>query len=219
MRRWLGGLTFSLWFLTLSVSLPHQEWIYHPLFVVDMFQTSSWQWFMEPIQWTEKQTRISRAKSHLRGNITDMQCFYKAMTNLTPPSPLPQTHTQWTSKRCPHFKISFWTCCLSWGAAQETNNFVSRSCLMEGKQVICTHAFLFGLFCRGRGENSVPSFDLPLHVCACPQGSIEERLKQLQDAHRDFGPGSQHFLSSKSPFSASLFEAVASSCTVCMFLG
>uniref|UniRef100_A0A4W5QSP7 Dystrophin related protein 2 n=1 Tax=Hucho hucho TaxID=62062 RepID=A0A4W5QSP7_9TELE len=28
-------------------------------------------------------------------------------------------------------------------------------------------------------------------------GSIEERLKQLQDAHRDFGPGSQHFLSSK----------------------
>ncbi|KAK1903995.1 Dystrophin-related protein 2 [Dissostichus eleginoides] len=29
------------------------------------------------------------------------------------------------------------------------------------------------------------------------QASIEERLKQLQDAHRDFGPGSQHFLSSK----------------------
>ncbi|KAG1930052.1 dystrophin-related protein 2 [Pimephales promelas] len=28
------------------------------------------------------------------------------------------------------------------------------------------------------------------------QGSIDERLKQLQDAHRDFGPGSQHFLSS-----------------------
>ncbi|XP_061542706.1 dystrophin-related protein 2 isoform X2 [Phycodurus eques] len=28
------------------------------------------------------------------------------------------------------------------------------------------------------------------------QGSIEERLKQLQDANRDFGPGSQHFLSS-----------------------
>ncbi|XP_056456355.1 dystrophin-related protein 2 isoform X1 [Gadus chalcogrammus] len=28
------------------------------------------------------------------------------------------------------------------------------------------------------------------------QGSIEERLKQLQDAHRDFGPGSQHFLCS-----------------------
>ncbi|KAJ8255144.1 hypothetical protein GJAV_G00201450 [Gymnothorax javanicus] len=28
------------------------------------------------------------------------------------------------------------------------------------------------------------------------QGCIEERLKQLQDAHRDFGPGSQHFLSS-----------------------
>uniref|UniRef100_UPI00398EAAD7 dystrophin-related protein 2 n=1 Tax=Pristiophorus japonicus TaxID=55135 RepID=UPI00398EAAD7 len=27
------------------------------------------------------------------------------------------------------------------------------------------------------------------------QTSIEERLKQLQDAHRDFGPGSQHFLS------------------------
>ncbi|XP_033949611.1 dystrophin-related protein 2 isoform X2 [Pseudochaenichthys georgianus] len=28
------------------------------------------------------------------------------------------------------------------------------------------------------------------------QASIEERLTQLQDAHRDFGPGSQHFLSS-----------------------
>ncbi|XP_046704769.1 dystrophin-related protein 2 isoform X1 [Silurus meridionalis] len=28
------------------------------------------------------------------------------------------------------------------------------------------------------------------------QSSIEERMKQLQDAHRDFGPGSQHFLSS-----------------------
>uniref|UniRef100_F7CLV2 Dystrophin related protein 2 n=1 Tax=Equus caballus TaxID=9796 RepID=F7CLV2_HORSE len=28
------------------------------------------------------------------------------------------------------------------------------------------------------------------------QGSVGERLKQLQDAHRDFGPGSQHFLSS-----------------------
>ncbi|XP_069069480.1 dystrophin-related protein 2 [Pleurodeles waltl] len=27
------------------------------------------------------------------------------------------------------------------------------------------------------------------------QASINERLKQLQDAHRDFGPGSQHFLS------------------------
>ncbi|XP_059507464.1 dystrophin-related protein 2 [Stegostoma tigrinum] len=27
------------------------------------------------------------------------------------------------------------------------------------------------------------------------QTSINERLKQLQDAHRDFGPGSQHFLS------------------------
>ncbi|XP_043913050.1 dystrophin-related protein 2 isoform X2 [Protopterus annectens] len=27
------------------------------------------------------------------------------------------------------------------------------------------------------------------------QGTLEERLKQLQDAHRDFGPGSQHFLS------------------------
>lgn len=28
------------------------------------------------------------------------------------------------------------------------------------------------------------------------QVSVGERLKQLQDAHRDFGPGSQHFLSS-----------------------
>nr|BAC28692.1 unnamed protein product [Mus musculus] len=28
------------------------------------------------------------------------------------------------------------------------------------------------------------------------QVSVAERLKQLQDAHRDFGPGSQHFLSS-----------------------
>ncbi|XP_049728690.1 dystrophin-related protein 2 isoform X5 [Elephas maximus indicus] len=28
------------------------------------------------------------------------------------------------------------------------------------------------------------------------QVSVSERLKQLQDAHRDFGPGSQHFLSS-----------------------
>nr|XP_009501342.1 PREDICTED: dystrophin-related protein 2 [Phalacrocorax carbo] len=28
------------------------------------------------------------------------------------------------------------------------------------------------------------------------QASVNERLKQLQDAHRDFGPGSQHFLSS-----------------------
>ena len=38
-----------------------------------------------------------------------------------------------------------------------------------------------------------------LRVCVSLQGSIEERLKQLQDAHRDFGPGSQHFLSSKRP--------------------
>lgn len=45
-------------------------------------------------------------------------------------------------------------------------------------------------------------------VCVCPQGSIEERLKQLQDAHRDFGPGSQHFLSSKSHLL--LFEVVTS---------
>lgn len=54
-------------------------------------------------------------------------------------------------------------------------------------------------------------FDLTLHVCVCVclQGSIEERLKQLQDAHRDFGPGSQHFLSSKSPLL--LFE-VGTSC-------
>lgn len=51
-----------------------------------------------------------------------------------------------------------------------------------------------------------------LRMCVCPQGSIEERLKQLQDAHRDFGPGSQHFLSSKTPL---LLQAVASSCTVC----
>ncbi|MGH0182526.1 UNVERIFIED_CONTAM: hypothetical protein FKN15_010105 [Acipenser sinensis] len=34
------------------------------------------------------------------------------------------------------------------------------------------------------------------------QGSIDERLKQLQDAHRDFGPGSQHFLSSTYPITA-----------------
>lgn len=27
--------------------------------------------------------------------------------------------------------------------------------------------------------------------------SVEDRLKQLQEAHRDFGPASQHFLSSK----------------------
>jgi len=26
---------------------------------------------------------------------------------------------------------------------------------------------------------------------------VEDRLKQLQEAHRDFGPASQHFLSSK----------------------
>lgn len=31
--------------------------------------------------------------------------------------------------------------------------------------------------------------------CPLLQASINERLKQLQDAHRDFGPGSQHFLS------------------------
>lgn len=45
-------------------------------------------------------------------------------------------------------------------------------------------------------------------VSVCPQGSIEERLKQLQDAHRDFGPGSQHFLSSKNYFL--LFDVGAS---------
>uniref|UniRef100_A0A8I3NSX5 Dystrophin related protein 2 n=2 Tax=Canis lupus familiaris TaxID=9615 RepID=A0A8I3NSX5_CANLF len=36
---------------------------------------------------------------------------------------------------------------------------------------------------------------LPEHIQAL-KVSIGERLKQLQDAHRDFGPGSQHFLSS-----------------------
>uniref|UniRef100_A0A8C1T988 Dystrophin related protein 2 n=1 Tax=Cyprinus carpio TaxID=7962 RepID=A0A8C1T988_CYPCA len=37
---------------------------------------------------------------------------------------------------------------------------------------------------------------ITLSLCFTLKGSIEERLKQLQDAHRDFGPGSQHFLSS-----------------------
>ncbi|GAB1303109.1 Dystrophin-related protein 2 [Apodemus speciosus] len=32
------------------------------------------------------------------------------------------------------------------------------------------------------------------------QVSVAERLKQLQDAHRDFGPGSQHFLSKRQKF-------------------
>ncbi|KAB1252599.1 Dystrophin-related protein 2 [Camelus dromedarius] len=35
-----------------------------------------------------------------------------------------------------------------------------------------------------------------LQVEEKPGVSVGERLKQLQDAHRDFGPGSQHFLSS-----------------------
>uniref|UniRef100_A0A8C1TAW5 Dystrophin related protein 2 n=1 Tax=Cyprinus carpio TaxID=7962 RepID=A0A8C1TAW5_CYPCA len=39
-------------------------------------------------------------------------------------------------------------------------------------------------------------FRITLSLCFTLKGSIEERLKQLQDAHRDFGPGSQHFLSS-----------------------
>lgn len=34
-----------------------------------------------------------------------------------------------------------------------------------------------------------------LHVYV--QVSVDDRLKQLQEAHRDFGPSSQHFLSSK----------------------
>ena len=45
--------------------------------------------------------------------------------------------------------------------------------------------------------------------CVSLQGSIDERLKQLQDAHRDFGPGSQHFLSSKRSL---LLSEVTTSC-------
>lgn len=84
---------------------------------------------------------------------------------------------------------------------------------MEEKQVVCVCAFLLWGFC-GAGTNGTIPFDLTLHVCVCvcPQGSIEERLKQLQDAHRDFGPGSQHFLSSKSHFL--LFDVGASCCTI-----
>uniref|UniRef100_A0A8C9VIX9 Dystrophin related protein 2 n=1 Tax=Scleropages formosus TaxID=113540 RepID=A0A8C9VIX9_SCLFO len=45
------------------------------------------------------------------------------------------------------------------------------------------------------------------------QNCIEDRLKQLQDAHRDFGPGSQHFLSmTYSPPLPSLLV-----CTSCFF--
>lgn len=66
------------------------------------------------------------------------------------------------------------------------------------KQVFCAHAFLFGAFAAEREEQHDSLWFNA--ACVCPQGSIEERLKQLQDAHRDFGPGSQHFLSSKTPF-------------------
>lgn len=36
----------------------------------------------------------------------------------------------------------------------------------------------------------------PLHVVVS-QVAVEDRLKLLQEAHRDFGPSSQHFLSSE----------------------
>uniref|UniRef100_A0A3B3DNZ9 Dystrophin related protein 2 n=1 Tax=Oryzias melastigma TaxID=30732 RepID=A0A3B3DNZ9_ORYME len=49
------------------------------------------------------------------------------------------------------------------------------------------------------------------------QGSIEERLKQLQDAHRDFGPGSQHFLSSKRRLPAVTRCAKAPALGVCLW--
>lgn len=34
-------------------------------------------------------------------------------------------------------------------------------------------------------------------VCVLVQVAVEDRLKLLQEAHRDFGPSSQHFLSSE----------------------
>ncbi len=37
-----------------------------------------------------------------------------------------------------------------------------------------------------------------LAVSVCLQAALEDRLKLLHEAHRDFGPSSQHFLSSKS---------------------
>lgn len=34
-------------------------------------------------------------------------------------------------------------------------------------------------------------------LCVTVQVAVEDRLKLLQEAHRDFGPSSQHFLSSE----------------------
>lgn len=42
-----------------------------------------------------------------------------------------------------------------------------------------------------------PNF-LSLAVSVSLQAAVEDRLKLLQEAHRDFGPSSQHFLSSES---------------------
>lgn len=51
-------------------------------------------------------------------------------------------------------------------------------------------------------EQSVPahSWLSLLYVCVCVviiQVAVDDRLKLLQEAHRDFGPSSQHFLSSE----------------------
>lgn len=40
--------------------------------------------------------------------------------------------------------------------------------------------------------------DRPPFLSSSSQVAVEERIRQLHEAHRDFGPASQHFLSSKS---------------------
>lgn len=47
----------------------------------------------------------------------------------------------------------------------------------------------------GRGRLTDVSLRLLLPV----QVAVDDRLKLLQEAHRDFGPASQHFLSSEYP--------------------
>lgn len=59
----------------------------------------------------------------------------------------------------------------------------------------CVDAFFFSLFVI---FHLTANLTLSLAVSVSLQAAVEDRLKLLQEAHRDFGPSSQHFLSSES---------------------
>lgn len=81
-----------------------------------------------------------------------------------------------------------------WIYSKSASNLIALNLIYSNHYTISSHCKV--LFPRVQlSDPQVTVFSLRLYVVV--QVAVEDRLKLLQEAHRDFGPSSQHFLSSE----------------------